>query len=261
MFKPKKVMVIDDSKLVRLTVRKILEEQAVAVVELDQVELLLQEPWRARDLDLLILDLNLSGLDGISAMQKMQSIDALRKLPIMVLTSTADRITVCRALSCGAVEFMTKPVSRPELLRRVENVLGPLDDGIVDQIKNEISRSKRGNTALSLIKITFDKSLPSQIMHETEVKLKSTLRSIDSVLVSREMAILVILPVTSRKGCNVVSNTITEAITARKDVAIDFSLAQAAYPDDGKDAEELLKSLKETEMLNLDLLEQIASKA
>ena len=261
MFKPKKVMVIDDSKLVRLTVRKILEEQAVAVVELDQIELLLQEPWRARDLDLLILDLNLSGLDGISAMQKMQSIDALRKLPIMVLTSTADRLTVCRALSCGAVEFMTKPVSRPELLRRVENVLGPLDDGIVDQIKNEISRSKRGNTALSLIKITLDKSLPSQIVRDTQLKLQATLRSIDSVLVSREMAIIVILPVTGREGCLVVSNTITEAITDRKDVAIDFSLAQAVYPDDGKDAEKLLKSLKEKEALNLGLLEQIAVKA
>ena len=261
MYQQKKVMVIDDSKLIRLTVRKILEEQAVTVIELDQVEPLLQEPWRARDVDLLILDLNLSGLDGISAMQRMQCNDALRRLPIMILTATSDRQTVCKALACGAVEFMTKPVIRDELLRRVENVIGPLDDGIGDQLKNEISRAKRGNTAISLIKITLDKSLPSQIVRDTQLKLQATLRSIDSVLVSREMAIIVILPVTGREGALVVSNTITEAITDRKNVAIDFSLAQAVYPDDGKNAEELLKSLKEKEALNLGLLEQIAVKA
>jgi DNA-binding response OmpR family regulator len=251
-------MVIDDSKLIRLTVRKFLQEQVAVVVELDQVELLLQEPWRARDVDLLILDINLSGIDGISAMQKMQRIDSLRKLPVMILTAASDRQTVCKALACGAVEFMTKPLIRDELIRRVENVIGPLDDGVADRIQNEISRAKRGNTALAVIKITMESSTHSQVLRETQLQLQTTLRSIDTVLVSRERAIIVILPITGQEGGLVVSNTITEVIASRKDITIDCSLSQATYPDDGKTADELLNALKEREVANDFLLEQSA---
>lgn len=46
MFEPKKVMIVDDSKLIRLTVRRILEAQGIEVTELDTVDPLLEEPWR-----------------------------------------------------------------------------------------------------------------------------------------------------------------------------------------------------------------------
>ena len=143
----KKVMIIDDSKLIRMTLRRMLECQGVEVVELDRVEPLLDEPWRADDVDLLILDINLPGLDGIAALQRMQTIEALKCLPVMILTTYSDRKTVFKAIEYGAVEFMTKPINNVELINRVESIIGPLSDGISDCVYSEVSRAKRGGTA------------------------------------------------------------------------------------------------------------------
>jgi DNA-binding response OmpR family regulator len=241
-------MIIDDSKLIRMTVRKFLEDYGVAVVELDRVEPLLEEPWRAHDINLLILDINLSGIDGISALQSMKRNETLRTLPVMILTAVSDRSTVCKAIAFGAVEFMTKPIVREELIGRIENVIGPLNDGVNDSIRKEISRAKRGKTELSIIRISFEKSTQPGIIRDTQLQLQGILRSIDSVLVSRDRAIIIILPVTGRTGSLVVSKSIIEAIEGRTDVSVNFFLSQAVYPDNGDSADALLLSLKEEEI-------------
>lgn len=263
MFEPKKIMIIDDSKLVRMTVRKILEYYGVTVVELDRVELLLEEPWRAHDIHMLILDINLTGIDGLTALQNMKHSEILRNLPVMILTAMSDRSTVCKAIAFGAVEFMTKPIIREDLISRVENVIGPLNDGVKDCIGNEISRAKRGDTELSVIKITIDKSTPASIFRETQTQLQGILRSIDTVLVSRERAIIIVLPVTGRKGSLVVSKSIIEAMEGREDLAFDFFLSQAVYPDNGDSVDTLLASLQEEEIdtINKGWFSQKAIKA
>ncbi len=263
MFEPKKVMIIDDSKLVRMTIRKILEYYRVAVVELDRVEPLLEDPWRARDIQLLILDINLPGIDGITALQTMQHNEVLKNLPVMILTAISDRPTVCKAIALGAVEFLTKPIIREDLISRVENLIGPLNDGVRDCISNEINRAKRGGTALSIIMITFENSTPTRIFRETQTQLQGILRSIDTVLVSRERAITVVLPVTERKGSLIVSKAIIDAIEGRKDVTINFFLSQAVYPHNGDSVDALLTSLKEEEIdtINKGWFSQNAIKA
>ena len=245
MFEPKKVMIIDDSKLIRMTVRKILESQGIEVVELDVAEPLLEEPWRADDVNMLILDINLPGIDGLSALQQMQCNETLKCLPVMILSTYSDRQTVCKAIECGAVEFMTKPVISENLINRVESIIGPLHDGVSDCIYNEMSRAKRGGTCLSIIRITVGKVLSICTLREMQKQLKEMLRSIDSVLISQEHSLIVVLPLTGQVGCMVVSKKISKVLESKKDLAADFFLSHVLFPENGDTADSLLELLKD----------------
>ena len=83
------------------------------------LEILAQNPP-----DLLLLDLMMPHPNGFALMQELRKIwgdDA--RVPILVLTADASRETCHRALSCGANDFLNKPIDRTELLLRVQNLL------------------------------------------------------------------------------------------------------------------------------------------
>ena len=247
MFVAKKVMIIDDSRLIRLTVRRVLESQDIEVVELDSVDPLLEEPWRASDLDLLLLDVNLPGTDGISALKHMRNCEDLKCLPVMMLSSYSDRSTVCRAIEYGAVGFMTKPIVEDDLINRITNVLGPLSDGVSECLHNEINRAKRGNTTLSILKAKIGSKPSACMMRELKSQLKEVLRSIDSIWISRDHAFIIVLPITGEFGCKVVSKKIRKVLECRKDGAANFALAYVSFPDEGDNIESLLAVLNEKE--------------
>jgi DNA-binding response OmpR family regulator len=81
-----------------------------------------------RQHDLLILDLNLPRLDGMSLIQRMRP-EKLR-LPMMVLTARSRIEDKVQAFQSGADDFMTKPFSFAELLARV-NALMRRNSGVV----------------------------------------------------------------------------------------------------------------------------------
>ncbi len=73
--------------------------------------------------DLIILDLMMPGMDGISLFKELRRDAATRKIPVIMLTArgqTEDRI---HGLEAGADDYMTKPFSPKELMLRVKNLL------------------------------------------------------------------------------------------------------------------------------------------
>lgn len=73
--------------------------------------------------DLIVLDLMMPGMDGISLFKELKREPATRVIPVIMLTArgqTEDRI---RGLEVGADDYMTKPFSPKELSLRVANLL------------------------------------------------------------------------------------------------------------------------------------------
>ena len=78
---------------------------------------------RAEMPDVLLLDLVMPEVSGFEILEQMRRDDALRQVPVIVLTSSNDAETKLRALRAGATDFLAKPVDASELALRMRNTL------------------------------------------------------------------------------------------------------------------------------------------
>jgi DNA-binding response OmpR family regulator len=85
-----------------------------------QAEALLTGP-RAEPFDLVVLDIMLPGLDGLSLAQRMRA--AGNYTPVLVLTAKSLPEDVVQGLSAGADDYLAKPFDLPVLLARVKGLL------------------------------------------------------------------------------------------------------------------------------------------
>lgn len=73
--------------------------------------------------DLLILDVRLPGLDGFKLCRRIRADRRFQGLPILFLTASHSDLDFFRNLEVGGTSYLTKPVSRKELLARVKEML------------------------------------------------------------------------------------------------------------------------------------------
>ncbi|HEX9003668.1 MAG TPA: response regulator transcription factor [Blastocatellia bacterium] len=73
--------------------------------------------------DLLILDLNLPGMNGFELCRRFRTEELTRRMPIIVLTARTEETDKVRGLELGADDYMTKPFSVRELIARVRAAL------------------------------------------------------------------------------------------------------------------------------------------
>ncbi|MBI2939402.1 MAG: response regulator transcription factor [Chloroflexi bacterium] len=86
------------------------------------------------DVDLVLLDIMLPGLDGFSVLREIRRTSAV---PVVVLTARGDELDKVRGLELGADDYVTKPFSHLELLARVKAVLRRAEAPLVglDQLR------------------------------------------------------------------------------------------------------------------------------
>ncbi len=116
------------------------------------------ERWEAEDPDIIILDLNLPKLDGLSV---CKSIRDERDTPIIILSVRGDEEDVVKGLELGADDYIVKPFSPRQLVARAEAVLrrakstpvtpGPMSAGnfILDPARNEVRIGDDDNIQLT----------------------------------------------------------------------------------------------------------------
>jgi DNA-binding response OmpR family regulator len=118
-----RIMVVEDEIDVANLVKHALERGGDASVEIvASGAAALQSVARAVP-DLLILDLNLPGLDGTEVCRILRARPASSQLPIIMLTARTDEPDRVLGLDLGADDYVTKPFSPRELAARVRAVL------------------------------------------------------------------------------------------------------------------------------------------
>lgn len=73
--------------------------------------------------DLIVLDLMLDGIDGFSICEILRAQISTRRVPVLVVTALGGQIARSNARSAGADDFLSKPFSPQELMRRVRDIL------------------------------------------------------------------------------------------------------------------------------------------
>lgn len=73
--------------------------------------------------DLVLMDINLPGIDGFEALKRIQMSDLTRNLPVYALTANAVPEEIQRGLDAGFTGYITKPLDLPHFVRLVDEVL------------------------------------------------------------------------------------------------------------------------------------------
>jgi two-component system, NtrC family, nitrogen regulation response regulator NtrX len=114
------VLVVDDEKNIRRTLRMVLEAEGYEVQEAESAEEALKL-LEAEPVDLGIFDIRLPGMDGLALLSRAREL--WRDLPVIVISGHADMSDVVDAMRRGASDFFGKPVDRDRVLVSVQNAL------------------------------------------------------------------------------------------------------------------------------------------
>jgi two-component system, OmpR family, KDP operon response regulator KdpE len=109
------VVIIDGDKGTRRLLRQVLEPQAYRVFEADNAQGGLEAALRWRP-DVVILDLELPGADGLSVLERLRE---WSRAPVLVLSAKDWEEDKVAALDAGANDYLTKPFGSAELLARL----------------------------------------------------------------------------------------------------------------------------------------------
>lgn len=115
----RKVLIIEDSSLMRLQVKQILEREGFMVLELTNAEEYFSLIWQYTDIEIILLDINLPGMDGLAALEKMNSQGTVSWPPVIILSGCSDKNIIQSALLLGASSYILKPLAEMELLQKV----------------------------------------------------------------------------------------------------------------------------------------------
>jgi len=117
------VLLVDDEDDLRRVMRDLLEREGFSVQEArDGVQALDEVDRHAPDI--IVLDLNLPGLDGYSVLSQLRSRPATKDIPVVVLTAKGDEDNEVKVFELGANDFLSKPFRARALAARLEAVLG-----------------------------------------------------------------------------------------------------------------------------------------
>jgi two-component system, cell cycle response regulator len=112
------VLIADDSLVIRAVVRSELEDEGYQVVEaVDGLSAVQQ--CRADPPDVVLLDIEMPGLDGYEVLATLKADPELEDIPVVFLTSRGGMDDVVAGLRGGAHDYLRKPFESPELLARV----------------------------------------------------------------------------------------------------------------------------------------------
>ncbi len=155
-----RVLVVEDEARLAALLRQGLEREGYRVVVaadgLEAVEL-----GRAVDVDLIVLDVMLPGLDGFQVARRLR--EAAISAPILMLTARDAAPDVVRGLDCGADDYLTKPFAFEVLLARLRalsrrpSTVQPTRLQVADLSLDPASRqAARGGESLTLTRTEFD---------------------------------------------------------------------------------------------------------
>ena len=116
------VLIVDDNQASRDLIRAILKPVRCNVIEASQGQQALELIQQERP-DLVLLDVDMPGLDGITVVKRIRENTSLTGLPVVAVTAFAMESDRERCMAAGFTAYLTKPVRAALLRQQVQQLL------------------------------------------------------------------------------------------------------------------------------------------
>lgn len=119
-----KLLIVEDETSILVPLRFLMEQNGFTVIAVESGEAALAALTDFQP-DLILLDIMLPGMDGFEVCQRVRSNPAFRHVKIVMLSAKGGDIDVTKGLAVGADDYIPKPFSNKEVVRRVREMLAP----------------------------------------------------------------------------------------------------------------------------------------
>jgi two-component system, chemotaxis family, chemotaxis protein CheY len=116
-----KILIVDDAEFLRLRISKMLIGDGYEVFEAEN-GLKAIEAYQANRPDLVLMDVTMPDMDGLTALKQIRSMDA--KAKVIMLTALGQESVVLEAIKSGARDFVVKPFERDRVMNAIHKLLG-----------------------------------------------------------------------------------------------------------------------------------------
>jgi len=116
-----KVLAVDDSKTIRMIVKKAFKTYDCEVIEAENGKEGLEAASKEKP-DLIILDITMPVMTGPEMLEELKKDPALKEIPVIMLTAESGKENVVQILKMGVKDYMVKPFKGEQLIERVTKI-------------------------------------------------------------------------------------------------------------------------------------------
>ncbi|HDR7766388.1 MULTISPECIES: fused response regulator/phosphatase [Bacillus cereus group] len=124
------ILIVDDNPVNIFVIKKILKQAGYQdLVSLNSAQELFEyihfgkDSSRHNEIDLILLDIMMPEIDGLEVCRRLQKEEKFKDIPIIFVTALEDANKLAEALDMGAMDYITKPINKVELLARMRVAL------------------------------------------------------------------------------------------------------------------------------------------
>ena len=162
-----KVLAVDDSKTIRMIVKKAFKTYDCEVIEAENGKEGLEAASKEKP-DLIILDITMPVMTGPEMLEALKKDPALKEIPVIMLTAESGKENVVQILKMGVKDYMVKPFKGEQLIERVTKIAT-----LESKQKEEEDPSKKYFSVAEDIQILV---LPRKLDRPASVEIERLLR-------------------------------------------------------------------------------------
>jgi two-component system chemotaxis response regulator CheY len=122
-----KILIADDLALIRSLIRKSLGSLKLSNIEEaidgeDAIQKILTSQKAGSLYDVVFIDWNMPGKDGLEVVQFCQKNQSLKALPFIMISAERDKVRVVQALKAGVLDYVVKPFQPSLLVSKLERI-------------------------------------------------------------------------------------------------------------------------------------------
>ena len=120
-----KILSVDDSSVIRKIIRAAAEVLHCTLLEAeDGIEALEIAEKKGVEIDLILLDINMPGMDGLELLKRLKQKGGLKKIPVMMVTTESEHENIIKSIQLGAINYLVKPFTMEQLIKKILESIG-----------------------------------------------------------------------------------------------------------------------------------------